>query len=214
MSGVPGLSKSRLEALCDGIFTIAMTLLVLEVAIPAREAVHGEAELLSGLLAIWPKLLSYVASFLLLASLWFAHHFEFSFLASTDRRHLWINVGFMLCVSFVPVSTALLGDFYTFRTGVAVYAGNMALAGTMLLWNWLYATGRARLTVEGFPAAVRRGVAVRLGIYAALFVLSAVLSFLSVTAGFVLCVTVPVVYIVLQVIPHPIDEQRQGPATV
>jgi uncharacterized membrane protein len=211
-AGVPGLSKSRLEALCDAIFAIVMTLLVLEIAIPAHGEIRGEAQLAQRLLDMWPKLLSYAVSFALLASFWFAHHFEFSFFAGTDRRHIWINVLFMLAISFVPVSTALLGEFHEYRTGVIVYAANMTAAGLLLLWNWRYATSADRLTVAGFPDRVRRAINLRLLIYPTSFLLAIGLSFLSVAVGFAVCVAVPVVYIIMQVVPRALDRERGEPA--
>jgi uncharacterized membrane protein len=157
---------------------------------------------------MWPEVLSYAMSFALLASFWFAHHFEFTFLARTDRRHTWINVLFMLTISFVPVSTALLGELYRYPLVVACYAANMALAGLCLLWNWLYATHHGRLTVEGFPQRVRVVVAARLLVYALLFVLAMGVAWVSTVAGLAVCVAVPVVYIVMQVVPHDIDAPR------
>jgi|WetSurMetagenome_2_1015567.scaffolds.fasta_scaffold00045_44 uncharacterized membrane protein len=208
--GIPGLSKARLEALCDGIFAIVMTLLVLEIALPPHGEVHTDRQLFDGILHLWPKIVSYAASFMLLASFWFAHHFEFGYFRRTDRRHLWINILFMLVISFVPVSTAMLGEFFGYRTGVAVYAANMTLAGLVLLWNWRYATKNGRLTVENFPDNVRKALTVRLLLYPALFFAAGALSLINVVTGFILCVAVPLVYIAMQVIPHAID--RQHPA--
>jgi uncharacterized membrane protein len=204
-----GLSKSRLEMLCDGIFAIVMTLLVLEIGVPSHTEISGDEQLARRLLDMWPEVLSYAVSFALLASFWFAHHFEFGFFARTDRRHIWINILLMLAVTFVPVSTALLGEFYRYRLAVVVYAGNMALAGLLLFWNWWYATRGGRLTVEGFPERVRTAVSVRLLLYAMLFVLAMGLSWISTTAGLAVCVAVPVVYIVMQVVPHGIDAPRR-----
>ena len=209
-TGIPGLSKARLEALCDGIFVVVMTLLVLEIAVPAHNDIHSESQLTQRLFDMWPKLVSYAVSFALLASFWFAHHFEFSFFARTDRRHVWINVLFMLAISFVPVSTALLGEFYHYRSAIFVYAGNMALAGLVLLWNWWYATSAGRLTVDGFPEKVRRVLMIRLLIYPSSFLLAMGLSLINVAAGFAVCAAVPFVYIIMQVAPHEIDRQHSA----
>lgn len=209
-TGVPGLSKSRLEMLCDGIFAIVMTLLVLEIGVPSHTEIHGDEQLARRLLDMWPEVLSYAVSFALLASFWFAHHFEFSFFARTDRRHIWINILFMLAISFVPVSTALLGQFYRYRLVVVVYAGNMAVAGLLLFWNWWYATRGGRLTVEGVPERVRKAVSVRLLTYAMLFALAMGLSWVSTAVGLAVCVAVPVVYIIIQVVPHGMDAPRGG----
>ncbi|MCK9460306.1 MAG: TMEM175 family protein [Proteobacteria bacterium] len=210
-TGVPGLSKARLEALCDGIFAIVMTLLVLEIGVPKIAEISSADKLTERLLSMWPELVSYVVSFALLASFWFAHHFEFSFFARTDRRHVWINVLFMLLISLVPASTALFSEFYRYHVGVVVYAGNMAAAGMALLWNWRYATHGGRLTVVSFPENVRKAVSIRLLFYPILFAFAAAASWLSATVGFLLCVAIPAAYIVMQILPHRIDRERAAP---
>lgn len=96
-SGAPqhGMTTHRLEALADGIFAIAMTLLVLNLALP--ESGKGLAELRSLLLGQLDKFFSYAVSFILLAILWVRHHEQFHYIKRTDGRHLWINV-FFLCL--------------------------------------------------------------------------------------------------------------------
>lgn len=209
-TGVPGLSKSRLEMLCDGLFAIVMTLLVLEIGIPAHAEVHDEEQLAHRLVEMLPEVLCYAMSFAILASFWFAHHFEFTFYRRTDRRHTWINILLMLAITCVPVSTALLGEFLTYRLAVIVYAGNMALAGFLLLWNWQYATRGGRLTVEGFSEPIGKAVSVRLLVYASLFVVAMAVAVVNTVVGLAVCVAVPVVYIVMQVVPHAIDAGRGG----
>src|SRR5215470_5668536 len=96
-----GLTKSRIEALSDGIFAVAMTLLVLDIKPPA---VMQATALPRELLALWPRCLSYVVSFLMLGIYWVGQHNQFHLIRWADRTLLWINVVFLMAISFVPFS--------------------------------------------------------------------------------------------------------------
>src|SRR5256885_562420 len=92
----PGLSTNRVEALADGIFAVAMTLLVLDVRPPlARDA------LTAWLAQEWPRLFAYALSFMLLGVYWVSHHAHFQYIKRANRTLLWINVVFFLFISLV-----------------------------------------------------------------------------------------------------------------
>ena len=102
------LGRNRIEALTDGVFAVAMTLLVLDIKVPELEQPLATAELPLKLLSLWPKFLSYTISFVILGAYWVGHHVQLSFIRRADRPLLWINVFFLLWVALVPFSTALL----------------------------------------------------------------------------------------------------------
>ena len=102
-----GLSSVRIMTLADGVFAIVLTLLVLDIKAPKA---ISEAELISKLLALWPKLFSYIISFVILGILWFGHHMEFHYIRRSDRIHIWLNLLFLMCIAFIPFSAALLGS--------------------------------------------------------------------------------------------------------
>ena len=104
-----GLAKNRIEALADGIFAVAMTLLVLDIKSPQNLPLEATANLLDHLVALEHSFAMYVISFIVLAIFWIAHHLLFHFVRHVDRRLLWINMLFLLLVTFVPFSTDLLG---------------------------------------------------------------------------------------------------------
>src|SRR4029078_8348293 len=107
-----GLPASRIEALSDGGFALAMTVLVLNIQVPDG----GTSDDLPGkLLVIWPKLASYVMSFIMLSVLWIGHHFQFHYIRKTDLALLWINVFFLLAVTFLPFATGVLANYYRSR---------------------------------------------------------------------------------------------------
>jgi len=144
-SGAPehGMTTHRLEALSDGIFAIAMTLLVLNLALP--EAGEGLAELQSLLLGQLDKFLSYAVSFILLAILWVMHHEQFHYIKRTDGRHLWINVFFLMFVALVPFSTSLVGDYSQEAVAEVFFGLNISMVAMLLLCSWLHATDHHRL---------------------------------------------------------------------
>ena len=133
------LRLNRMESLCDGVFAIAMTLLILEIQVPIKELIHSESDLLHAILNLAPKFFSYLLSFLILGIFWVGHNGQYAFIKNIDRELLWINVLFLLFVSIIPFSTALLGEFILYKWAVWFYWLNLLLIGFSLLFNWVYA---------------------------------------------------------------------------
>ena len=154
-----GLSKHRIEALSDGIFAFAMTMLILDVKIPHPPHPSDAAGPLGPtLLALWPKFLSYVMSFVVLGVYWIGHHGYAHFLKRTDRWLLWFNLLFLMFVALVPFSTDLLGDYPKHRIAVMIYGANFVALGVTLYLQWWYATSGHRLVGRDLePEVVRRG---------------------------------------------------------
>src|SRR5215469_15788500 len=118
------LGRNRIEALTDGVFAVAMTLLVLDIRVPELQPL-ATAELPLKLLSLWPKFLSYTISFVILGVYWVGHHVQLSFIRRADRPLLWINILFLLWVALVPFSTALLSEYATTRIAIAIYGANL-----------------------------------------------------------------------------------------
>src|SRR6185436_5693378 len=104
------MNKVRVETLADGVFAIAMTLLILDVKLPEMEGVASNAELWSAILALWPNVVAYVFSFMILAVAWMNHHFLFHFFAKAVNRQLnLLNMLYLMVIAFLPFSADLLG---------------------------------------------------------------------------------------------------------
>jgi len=141
-----GVTTHRIEALTDGIFAIAMTLLVLTLALPeAKTELTQTVELYSLLIGQMHKFFNYALSFLLLAIFWVKHHQQFHFIKRTDRKHLWINIVTLMFISLIPFSTSLIGDYNDDRVAEFFFASNLFIIGMLFLWNWVYATKGHRL---------------------------------------------------------------------
>jgi uncharacterized membrane protein len=129
---ISGQNIQRLEALSDGVFAIALTLLVLDIRVPIRENVVNEKDLIVAFSNLTPKLLTYFLSFMTLGIFWTAHSSLFHLIEKSDRSFNWLNLSFLLFVTITPFTTAFLSEYITFKFAVAVYWFNLFLIGIML----------------------------------------------------------------------------------
>jgi uncharacterized membrane protein len=139
------LSPQRLEALTDAVFAIVMTLLVLELSIPAIAEGSAHAGLWPRLIDMWPKFLSYGVTFLMLGFMWIFHHRQFSHIKRMDNVFAWINITALMFVALLPFSTSLLGEYIDEQVAVLIYGGNFIACTIARYIAWLYAAGNYRL---------------------------------------------------------------------
>lgn len=112
------MQKSRLEAFSDGVFAIVITLLILDIRFPEVE--YGQ--FWGTLSSILPRILAYVLSFIIIGLYWVIHHNSMHAIKTTDRGFLWLNILLLLCVSFIPFPTSLVGR-YPFEAGPIIVYG-------------------------------------------------------------------------------------------
>lgn len=166
---IAGQSVERLAALSDGIFGVAMTLLLLELHVPAKELIHGEGDLRRALVAMLPAVVVYAMSFLTLGIFWVGQQTQLNLLARTERHLTWIHLAFLFAVTLLPFSTRLLAEFLSLRTALICYWLNVLLLGAVLYGSWGRAT-RAGLLKQAatfeVQAAVCRRIMIAQGLYA------------------------------------------------
>jgi uncharacterized membrane protein len=148
----------RLETFADGVMAIAITLLVLEIRVPA----HQPGRLGHALLEQWPSYAAYVTSFLTIGVIWVNHHRMFKLIERVTHSFLMLNVMFLMVVSFIPFPTALVAEAIKAHDGVRastfVYGGTMVLLAVMFNLVWGYASAGHRLLVHDLdPEYVRQG---------------------------------------------------------
>jgi uncharacterized membrane protein len=165
---IQGRSLERLAALSDGIFAVAMTLLVLDLHIPSAAQVHSEGELLAALCALGPQWLAYLMSFLTLGIFWAGQQTQLSHIAEGTRDLTWIHLGFLFAVTLLPLSTRLLAEFITYRAALLIYWLNILALGVMLYWSWTHAT-HADLIKADTPDEVRTSICKRILIAQSLY---------------------------------------------
>jgi uncharacterized membrane protein len=148
---IAGQSVERLAALSDGIFAVAMTLLVLDLRVPAQEAIHSEHDLWRALVALSPRLVMYLMSFLTLGIFWIGQQTQLNHLACSDRSLSWIHILFLFAVSITPFSTMLLAEFTAYRLALLEYWLNILLLGSTLYFSWVCATEKGLLKNDLTP---------------------------------------------------------------
>jgi uncharacterized membrane protein len=163
----------RLVFFSDAVIAIAITLLVVTLAIPEATENVGDA-----LLDRWPQMLSYVLSFLVIGVFWMAHHRIFRYVGSIDQRLIWLNLLFLMCVAFIPFPTGVLGDHDGSRGAIVFYAATIGLTGTVLASIWQYLIHAGHLN-ERADAKIVRYLTRRSLVTPISFLVSIPLSFVS-----------------------------------
>jgi uncharacterized membrane protein len=156
-----GLSLHRSEALTDGIFAVAMTLLVIELKLPEHGLVHSD-QLAGALADLLPKALSWALSFFVLAIFWIGHHRVFAGVRRTDGRLIALNLLQLAAVSLMPFSSALSGEYGRVLLSQVVFSANMALLGVSALLILNYVRRHPELGPAPMPAALYRGARLRI----------------------------------------------------
>jgi uncharacterized membrane protein len=152
------LGFERLVFFSDAVFAIAITLLVLEIHLPAEAGTMGNTELLKALLALFPQYLAYMISFLVIGSMWITHHRKFRLIQRLNRRVIFINLLFLMTIAFIPFPTLVLSESGN-RTATIFYALTIIAAAIFSLWLSLYANiHRSELAPQTDAAQMRRQV--------------------------------------------------------
>ncbi len=178
---VAGLTTERITAFSDGVFSIAITLLVLNLRVP----IVLSSKLPGELLKQSPSLLSYLLSFVIVGIYWIAHHNMFHYIKRSDRPFLWINILLLMCVAFIPFPAGLLGQYPTQSISVIIYASSLILTNLMLSLLWWYATSNHRLVDQDTDPHFVRTVNRRNMTAPVVYLVSIGLSFLSPLASLI-----------------------------
>jgi uncharacterized membrane protein len=172
------VSKGRVETFSDGIFAIAITLLVL--TIPAPNNYHNLAEQLRDR---WPGLAAYIVSFAMIGIMWLNHNVVFSHFARVDRRLIYINLLLLLTVVFIPYPTGIFGEALRQSAGdrVAAIAYSVTMTVNAYAWAalWLYGSLGRRLLNDAFPEPERIPATLRFTAGPILYTLAIGVAFIS-----------------------------------
>jgi uncharacterized membrane protein len=166
---IAGQSVERLAALSDGVFAVAMTLLVLDLRVPATEVVRSEHDLWRALVMLSPRLVMYMMTFLTLGIFWVGQQTQLNHLARTDRGLSWIHIVFLFAVSITPFSTMLLAEYPAYRVALIVYWLNILLLGMTLYFSWMCAMDKSLVKHDvppEVPIAIKRRILIGQALYA------------------------------------------------
>jgi uncharacterized membrane protein len=148
-----GINVKRIETLVDGVFAIAMTLLVLGITVPSI-ANPTEAGLYQALINLLPNFYSYFISFILLAVFWRINHNQFNRIKRADGNLLWIIIIWLLFVALLPFSAFFIGEYGNFRIPNIFFDLNLFAIGFLLFLNWRHALNSG--LVDGVDDEMRK----------------------------------------------------------
>jgi TMEM175 potassium channel family protein len=182
----------RIEAFSDGVFAIAITLLVLELKVPGHDVVAARG-VGHSLLAQWPSYLAYITSFVTILVMWVKHHLMFSLIQRSDHMFLYWNGLLLFFVTFLPFPTAVLAEYLLHpdaRAAAGLYAATLLAISLAFDGLWRYASKQGKLLADEVTGADRIEAAqiskqYRLG--PPLYLIALGLSFVSESASVVLC---------------------------
>ncbi len=193
------MSKGRIETLSDGVFAVAITLLVLDLHVPGRDeiAVRGIWGALSDR---WPNYLGFLLSFLLIGQVWANHRTMFSFIRRADPTLVVLNTLLLLNIATLPFCTALLTAYiarpYERQAALLIYTGTLALGGLVYNALWWHAAYRQHLLVPHFTARTVRILTRNYLLGPTLYTVAFALAFVSGIASLILCAFLILLYLV------------------
>jgi uncharacterized membrane protein len=190
------LKISRIEALSDGVFSIAMTLMVLSLKFPDEFPSNPtHEEMVQGFIQSIPALEKYLISFLVLGIYWMRHQAQFTFIQFATRGLLYINIIFLMFVALIPATTDFLMNYSNNQIPLLLYLLNNFLICLILVWHWYYITKmNPSLIVTGLPPEM-----IRLGFHmlvaaCLLFLIAMLISFWSLRISFMVLYVIPLAF--------------------
>ncbi|MEP6895930.1 MAG: TMEM175 family protein [Chloroflexota bacterium] len=155
------MEKSRLEAFSDGVFAIVITLLILDIRFPEVDY----SQFWTALTALLPRIIMYVMSFIIIGLYWVSHHNSMQVVKKIDRNFLWLNILFLLCISFIPFPTSLVGRYPFQAWPIIIYGITLIVCNLIGIVMMLYVLSHPKLAVPEFGMNyVRRHRPIHIGV--------------------------------------------------
>jgi len=195
------MSSTRLETLGDGIFSVAMTILVIELRLPKVKG-NSVSDFMLALSETRDQLFCYFISFIILGIMWYGHRMVFEYISKTNRYFIFLGILFYMVVCLVPFSTRFLADNIFRWYSILLYGLNLSLCNLTLYWQWTYGIHRPSLRTRELPAEVKAEAQ-------KLFLISPVMYSLAIAFSFIIpLVSIFIFFItpVLYLLPNKIDK--------
>jgi uncharacterized membrane protein len=185
----------RIEQFSDGVFAIAITLLVLGITVPKPRELGADGSLGMTLLRQWPHYLAFVTSFITILAKWVNHHRIFTFIQRTDHAFLYWNGLLLMFITFMPFPTALLAAYLLHpeaSAAGAVFAGTYVASAFAFKGLWHHATKNGRLLAQNVDEREIRQITMQYRYGPLMYLAAFALSFVSVglSVGLCLCMAV------------------------
>lgn len=197
------VSTNRLIAFSDGVFAIAITILVLGISVPeASKEMVTQGVLSQKLLALWPKIVSYIFSFIIVGIFWVGHHIIFQYIKRADRNFFWLNILYLMVIAFIPFPAALLGQYGPQVSVVVLYGITIFMVGLLFEAMWLYATHKRRLIDDRLDQKRIKKATVIILLPTVLYFIAIFIALTNPYMSLAIYIIIPILYI----LPSPIDE--------
>jgi uncharacterized membrane protein len=194
------MGVGRVEAFSDGVFSVAVTLLVLNIARPTVGESDPAPALASYLLNQWPSYVSYVLAFLTLGSVWVSHHQMLKYFRRVDETLQILNLMFLMFIVFTPFTTGMVAqyiqDYDKLRIALVVYTGAWVLNGLFLAAMWHYAR-RNGLLKSGVTPALSRRMSVTVATGTSIGAAAIVVSLFAPVIGLLMDMAAVVIYVII-----------------
>jgi TMEM175 potassium channel family protein len=193
----PEKETGRIEAFSDGVFAIAITLLILEIKVPNAHDLGPSGGLGAALLRLWPSYLAFVTSFATILVMWVNHHRLFNHIRRSDQAFLFWNGLLLFLVTFVPFPTALLAEYLTHaqaRLAVSVYSGTFVAIALAFCGLWWHASAGRGLLARGVNQAEVERITRQYRFGPLLYLVAFVASFFSVWLSLAICLCLAVFF--------------------
>jgi uncharacterized membrane protein len=178
--GRESVEFARVLTFTDGLFAIAMTLLVVSIAVPTISDTHSVGDLAAALDDLIPNFISFFISFAVIGRYWLAHHQSISLLEAMDQGFIALNLVYLAFIAFLPFPTALLGEYFSNPLSIVIYATNVAIVSGMEVMLFRHAYRFDLLRRKPPPEVYRYGVVASLS-PVAVFMASIPFAFISTT---------------------------------
>ena len=195
------MAAGRLEALGDGIFSVAMTVLVIELKIPSVQG-NSLKDLLHGLYETRQELFCYFISFVVLGIMWFGHRMVFEYISRTNRYFIFLGVLFYMVVCLVPFSARFLAANTLRWYAILMYGLNLSACNLALYAQWVYGIHRPSLHARVLPKQVKKVAQV-------LFLISPIMYTIAISFSFYVPLVSIIIYFItpiLYLLPNKLDK--------
>ena len=203
-------STKRLEAFSDGVFAIAITLLILEIKVPSKEMLEHE-RLSNYLLRQWPEYFAYIFSFVIIGIYWANHQHLFRLFRKSDHVFNLLNIFFLMTIAFLPYPTGIFGEYITdkkqIETAVLFYSVGIFLPALAWLLMWLYGSANKRLLDHRLKESFINGLTRKFILSNLLYIIAILLALWNPFASITLNVGLTLLYL----IPPPSPQYHSQP---
>jgi len=188
------LTTKRVEALVDGIFAIAMTLLAFDLKVSDIIAPVANFDIMSVISNILPHILIYAFSFIILGFYWIEHLIQYDYIKASSKYFLWINIFFLMVIAFIPFTTGILGRYLNEQFSIVLYGINIILIGILSYFHWWYVNSSNLVSKDTTPvviSAINKSILLAPGIA----IISIIISFFSLQVSLGIYAIVPIYYL-------------------